>query len=83
MIYLLARKWRGVINIASMRYFDTYDALYRHIQQHPPEYWDGPEPYHVYEIHPVFNDDQDARPFTLKQNRALGLRPPAKPKGSR
>jgi hypothetical protein len=80
MIYLLAKKWRGVINIASMRYFETYDSLYHHIQQHPPEYWSGPEPYHVYEIHPVFNDDADAQPFTTKRNRALGLRPPKGPR---
>jgi hypothetical protein len=73
MVYLLARKWRGVINIASMRIFENYDRLYHHIQEHPPEHWSGPEPYHIYE---VYDDGKEARPFTLKQNRAIGLRPP-------
>lgn len=71
MIYLLARKWRGAINIASMRYFSTYDSLHHHIQEHPPEHWSGGEPFHVYE---VYNDGREAKPFTHKQNQALGLR---------
>ena len=70
MIYLLAKKWRGAINITSMRYFADYDALKAHIGQNRPSSWDW---HHVYRI---YDDGRDAKALTLNENRALGLRAP-------
>jgi hypothetical protein len=71
MVYLLARKWRGVINISSMRTFSSRPELETFIKK-SDEVWYGPEPYHVYVVH---NDERDAVPMTLKEMRLLGLRP--------
>ena len=77
MIYLMCQKWRSVINIASMRYFGDYDALADHIGTKKPAEWWGAEPWHVYR---VYDDGRDADPLTLNENRALGLRPRARPR---
>jgi len=72
MIYLLAQKWRGSIHVTNLRYFPDYGSLKAHINTKPPEEWSGGEPWHVYE---VYSDGREARPLTLIENRALGLRP--------
>lgn len=71
MVYLLARKWRSAINIASMRYFESYEDLEAHVKQHPVSHWSGGEPWHAYR---VYKDGRDAEPLTLKENRKLGIR---------
>lgn len=74
-VYLLARKWRGAINIASMQMFTGTERLEAHLSKHPPEYWDAEPKWHVYR---VFNNGREAEPLTLKESRAIGLRPPKK-----
>ena len=74
-VYLLARKWRGAINIASMQMFTGTEDLEAHLSKHPPEYWDAEPKWHVYR---VFNNGREAEPLTLKESRAIGLRPPKK-----
>ena len=72
-VYLLAQKWRGAINIASMRVFTGTGDLEAHLREHPPEHWNAEPKWHVYR---VFNDGREAEALTLKESRAIGLRPP-------
>lgn len=71
-IYLLAQKWRGSINIVSMRWFANEDELGAHLREHPPEHWDSEPKWHAYR---VSNDGKEAQSLTLKECRAIGLRP--------
>lgn len=75
MIYLMVEKWRGSIHVENMQYFADYGTLKAHIATRTPDEWTGAEPWHVYM---VFNDGSPTRPLTLKEARALGLRPEMK-----
>ena len=72
LIYLLAEKWRGAINIASMQAFSTLSELEAHVRQHPPEHWDAEPKWHAYRI---FSPGRKAEALTLKEKRYIGLRP--------
>lgn len=72
MIYLLCEKWRGSIHTSSFRCFKTIEDLEAHIRTQSPEHWSGPEPWHVYQVH---EDGTEAAALTLKECRAIGLRP--------
>jgi len=73
MIYLFAAKWRGAINIASMRYFDTIEGLEAHVRTQTPQYWEASATgtWHAYR---VSNDGTEAKALSLKECRAIGLR---------
>jgi len=70
-IYLLAKKWRGAINIASMKYFDSLFDLEAYVKNNPDEY--GWTFHHAYRI-PHLTDNAEAKPLSLKEKRAIGLR---------
>ena len=72
MIYLLCEKWRGSIHTSSFRYFKTIEDLEAHIRTQAPEHWSGGEPWHVYQVH---EDGTESKALTLKECRAIGLRP--------
>jgi len=69
LIFLLVEKWRGAINIASMRYFPDKEALKAHVSQSNPESWQW---HHAYRVYP----DREAKHLLLNELREIGLRPP-------
>lgn len=72
-IYLFCAKWRGAINIASMRYFGTLAELETHVRTQTPQHWEASAmgTWHAYR---VSNDGTEAKALTLKECRAIGLR---------
>jgi len=71
-IYLFLEKWRGAIHASSMRYFQTLQDLEAHVRMQTPEYWSGAEPWHAYRVYP---DGTEVKILSLKESRAIGLRP--------
>jgi hypothetical protein len=71
-IYLFLEKWRGAIHASSMRYFQTLQDLEAHVRTQTPEYWSGAEPWHAYRVYP---DGTEVKILSLKESRAIGLRP--------
>jgi hypothetical protein len=71
-VYLLCEKWRGSIHTSSFRYFNTLAELEAHVRMQTPEHWSGGEPWHAYR---VYNDGTESKALTLKECRAIGLRP--------
>lgn len=73
MIYLFCAKWRGSINIASMRYFGTFEELENHIRTQTPEQWEASAAgtWHAYR---VYSNGTEAKALSLKECRAIGLR---------
>jgi len=71
-IYLFLEKWRGAIHASSMRYFQTLQDLEAHVRTQTPEYWSGAEPWHAYR---VYSDGTEVKILSLKESRAIGLRP--------
>lgn len=70
-IYLLVKKWRGAINIASMKHFDSLLELEAYIKNHPDEYsWNF---HHAYRI-PHLTDNAEAKALSTKEKIAVGLR---------
>lgn len=70
-IYLLAKKWSGAINIASMKYFNSLPEMKAYIKNNTDEYnWIF---HHAYRI-PHLTDNAEAKALSHKEKVAVGLR---------
>jgi len=73
-IYLFCVKWKA-IHIASMRYFNTLEELEAHIRYNgTPQQWSdhAAGEWHAYR---VYSNGTEAKSLSLKECRAIGLRP--------
>jgi hypothetical protein len=71
-VYLFCEKWRGSIHTSSFRYFGSLADLEAHVRTQTPEHWSGGESWHAYR---VYSDGTESKALTLKECRAIGLRP--------
>ncbi len=70
-IYLLAKKWRGAIDIASMKHFNSLFELEAYIRSNTNQYnWSF---HHAYRI-PHLTDNAETKALSLTEKRAIGLR---------
>jgi hypothetical protein len=76
MIYLLATTNHGRICAWSMQHFDCIDDLRAQISTKSPQYWSAgiTGRWNAYRIR---NDGRRAMSLSLKEYRAIGMRPPA------
>ncbi len=66
MKYLIALKWRGAINMGSIRYFDSLQALSTYVSVATLNTFDE---WHIWEIF----QDKPPRHFSRKESIAVGL----------
>lgn len=67
-IYLFVSKWRGSINVSSMRYFQTIQDLEAHVRTITPDrLW-------LHHAYRVYHNGTEAKSLTPKECSAIGLR---------